>query len=154
MEGFIASVFGGTALRFKRALRATAFQIIAGIFFCVSLAFLTTGGFILLAQVHGTAMAAIAIGIGYGAVSLCLLAIYAATFGRASQKIIPKPAVSPVDDIKHDVGDVLNDIAQNGFKTSHLALMSTLPVFRSVKPVHLAALGLLAGFISGKKMGR
>jgi len=156
MEGFIAAVFGSATLRIRRVVHATLFQLVAAILLCVAIGFATAGGYIVLAEVHGPAAAAFAIAIAYATLGLLVLAVYAALYSGSARKAVSKiaPAAAPVEEVKDQMSDVIGDIAQNGFKPSHLALLSTLPGLRSIKPVHLAVLGLLAGFISGKKLGK
>jgi membrane protein implicated in regulation of membrane protease activity len=155
MEGLVASLVASAGASVKRTVKATVIQLIAGIFFLVALGFLTTGAFILLANQHGNAQAAIAVGAVYALVAIVLLIVYALTYGRTPRMPAAKPALSRVNQAKNNAAEAVEDIANQSVKAGQMALLNTLiPLVKNIKPIHLAALGLVAGFISGKSTGK
>ena len=148
MEQLISFVMNGTAGGLRHTARTSILNALGVLLCAVALAFLTTGAFIVLMRAYDAAVAALVIGLAYVVLALCVFAFNAFRRDLRVKRLAALRAAPPANPLEA----MMRDISQGGLKPTHLAMLSGLPLLRDAKPMHLAMLGLLAGFVATRRM--
>lgn len=137
--------------RLHNLLLSAAAVALAAVFAAISLGFGALAAYIQLSAMEGRSMAALIVSGACGLLAITILALLAwsrdAFRSRRAAAISAPPSPSNVSSL-HQIFGATRDAQEQ------LAAIALVQMVRNLSPMQIAALGLIGGFIVGRRMGK
>ena len=142
---------GAIRRRLSGFLLGAAVVALGAVFAAISLGFGALAAYVQLSAVEGRSVAALIVCGAYGLLAITILTLWASSRGafglRRAAAIEAAPSSSDVNPLHQTFGAA-------GDAQEQLAAIALVQMGRNLSPMQTVALGLMGGFIVGRRMGR